>query len=78
MTGVTMPYVKPSVNIAVHIVKSINDLELLKLAKRDVDVIVCDKTMRVKMQSQGDEAVSRDKLEVRIERHVSTLEQKRG
>jgi hypothetical protein len=70
--------VKPSVNIAVHIVKSINDLELLKLAKRDVDIIVCDKTMRVKIQSQDDEAVSRGKLEVPIERHVSTLEPKRG
>jgi hypothetical protein len=78
MTGVTMPYVKPSVNIAVHIVKSINGLELLKLAKRDIDVIVSTKTMSLKTRSQGDESVSRGKLEVRIERHVSTLEQKRG
>jgi hypothetical protein len=49
MTGVTMPYVKPSVNMAVHIVKSINGLELLKLTKRDVDDMVSAKTMRVKI-----------------------------
>lgn len=34
MTGVTMPYVKPSENMAVHIVRIISALELLKAVQR--------------------------------------------
>jgi hypothetical protein len=37
-----MPYVKPSVNIAVHIVNNIRAFELLKLENREVDIIVSD------------------------------------
>lgn len=37
ITGVTMPYVNPSENIATHIVKSIRALEFLKALKFDME-----------------------------------------
>jgi hypothetical protein len=48
-----MPYVKPSVNIAVHIVTSIKASELLKPANREENVIVSDEGTRVKFDLKG-------------------------
>jgi hypothetical protein len=70
-TGVTMPYVKPSVNNAVHIVTIMRAFELLKPETRKENFIVSEKRKTVDIRYQEKEAICYSKPEVQVEIHMS-------